>query len=305
MNGMEGSFVLSHMSSSKPHSLRRPALGLLLAAILSCATFLLGSCSDESASSPDTTVDPSIASFYMQGCWDPDSLTVERQTQEADLIIVGEIVQVDPSAWNSPDGKQWQPPEEVTLPIVYTTFYIKPTRVLKGEPRWGVPVAFRVTGPIAPPADNALGLSSRLSMGVGDKIVAFGGLEDRYGPGGVYKPAEAYWLTMEENSIWTEQDGNYVNKGHTKYEEERSLPLSALEAQIRKYVAAVSAAPMTVSGDSVIERPQSKRLFAATWGGGAPDGRVILPDARPSSLRSPQPARPLLFRIGGHNGGRA
>ena len=163
------------MSSSKPYSLRRPALVLLLAGVLSCTTFLLGSCSDESVSSPDTTVpdmpapdstiDPSFASFYTQACWDPDSLTVERQTQETDLIIVGEIVQIDPSAWNSPDGEQWQPPEEATLPIVYTTFYIKPTQVLKGEPQWGVPVAFRVTGPIAPPDDKALGLSSRLSMG--------------------------------------------------------------------------------------------------------------------------------------------
>ena len=78
--------------------------------------------------------------------------------------------------------------------------------------------------------------------------MAFGSLEGRYGPGGVYKPAEAYWLTMEENSIWTEQDGNYVNKGRTKYEEERSLPLSALEAQIRKYVAAMSAAPRPCPG---------------------------------------------------------
>ena len=100
------------MSSSKPYSLRRPALVLLLAGVLSCTTFLLGSCSDESASSPDTTVpdmpapdstiDPSFASFYTQACWDPDSLTVERQTQETDLIIVGEIVQIDASAWNRP-----------------------------------------------------------------------------------------------------------------------------------------------------------------------------------------------------------
>jgi hypothetical protein len=211
-------------------------LCLFLIALLSLA-FLVVSCSGKSPSSTDATLDASVASFWdVQASWDENYLTVARQTQEADLIVVGEVVKVDTSMWNSPDGKQWTPDEKETLPIVYTTFYVKPTQVLKGEPKWGTPVPFRVTGTIVAPSADSQSTSSRLGLGVGDTIVAFGSIEDRYGTGGVYKPAEAYWLAMEENSIWTEQDGQFVNKGHTKDPAERSLPLATLESEITALV---------------------------------------------------------------------
>jgi hypothetical protein len=172
----------------------------------------------------------------MNATWDENYLTVERQTQESDLIVVGKIVQIDAGKWNSPDGKQWQPPEEQTLPIVYTTFYVEPTRVLKGEPRWGGPVAFRMTGVIESSNKGVESSSGNLTLGVGDTVVVFGVIEDRYGPGGVYEPADAYWVTMGENSIWAEKSGKVVNGGHTKDPAEASLSEASLVSEISSYV---------------------------------------------------------------------
>ena len=78
--------------------------------------------------------------------WDPDYLTIEKQMELSGIVVAGTVVKIDAPRCNSPDGKEWSPPEDQTLPIVYTTFYVEPAQILKGTPEWGTPVAFRVTG---------------------------------------------------------------------------------------------------------------------------------------------------------------
>jgi hypothetical protein len=155
--------------------------------------------------------------------WDPDALTIEHQVEDSDIVVVGEIVKVDTPRWNSPDGKAWRPPEDQATAVFYTTFYIEPARLLKGTQKWGTPVAFRVMRGIA---------GGDVQLSVGDEVVAFGASDGRWGPGGVYQPAGAYWLTNENNSIWIAEAGLYRNQGYTKDPAEAALSLEALEDRV-------------------------------------------------------------------------
>ena len=155
--------------------------------------------------------------------WDPDALTIEKQVGYSAIIAVGTIVKIDESRWNSPDGEEWRPREEETLPIFYTTFYVEPTELLKGTPEWDTPIAFRVTGRTT---------EGDLHLSEGDKVVVFGASDQRYGTGGVYEPADAYWLTMENNSAWVEEAGVYKNQGRTKDPAEAALSLQALKVRV-------------------------------------------------------------------------
>ncbi|MFH0915518.1 MAG: hypothetical protein V1912_03610 [bacterium] len=157
--------------------------------------------------------------------WDRDHLTIEKHVEDSDIIAVGEIVEIDPPRWNSPDGEQWRPREEQTLAVLYTTFYVEPTALLKGTSEWGTPIAFRIqNGVVGGDAD----------LSVGERVVAFGASDGRYGPGAVYQPAGAYWLTNGNNSIWIQKGGIgvYRNQGYTKDPGEASLSLEELEARI-------------------------------------------------------------------------
>jgi len=85
-----------------------------------------------------------------------DFLKTERQFAGADIVVAGTIVKVDAARWNSPDGAEWKPDESVALPIPYTTFYIQPTQIVKGTPKWDTPIPFRVEGgAFGPDAANA------------------------------------------------------------------------------------------------------------------------------------------------------
>lgn len=183
----------------------------------------------------------------MAATWDRDYLTVEKQTERSEIIVAGKVVQIDTPRWNGPEGKQWKPSLATQEAVVYTTFYVKPTAILKGEPKWSRDlVAFRLTG-VFPNAVSSQQLSTTLTTGyqggspprlaVGDVVVAFGRLAPgRYG-GGVYDPAEAYWLTSAENSLWAGVDeSNLVNQGVTKYPDERALSLDSLALKVADYV---------------------------------------------------------------------
>ena len=173
-------------------------------------------------------------------------LTIERQTELSGIIIVGQVVRVDTPKWNGSGGKQasrfscasWDP-------TVYATFYVEPSQELKGEPKWGTPVAFRVEGVVTEsettdefvatlPSVEDSSLVTRI--GVGDTVVAFGEVAaDRYG-GGVYEPADAYWLTMGDSSLWSDEGGDFFNHGLMRDEEEKHLSLAALVSKIEGYL---------------------------------------------------------------------
>jgi hypothetical protein len=67
-----------------------------------------------------------------------EQLTIERQTARSDIIVVGNVVRVDKARWNGSGGKK---PGQLSclpdvMPIVYSTFYVEPSQVLKGVQRW-------------------------------------------------------------------------------------------------------------------------------------------------------------------------
>ena len=178
-------------------------------------------------------------------------LTVERDTELSEIIVTGRVVRVDPAKWNGPHGRMagrfscasWDP-------MVYATFYVQPEQVLKGTPKWGTPIAFRLSGAITgsgttdafiatlTTTEDDAGPATRLA--VGDTVVVFGQVATgRYG-GGVYEPDGAYWLTMDDSSLWSGSeaaDGEKVrNNGLMRYEDEKEMPLDSLIAKIQAYV---------------------------------------------------------------------
>jgi len=75
--------------------------------------------------------------------------SLERCTNESQLIVQGTVTKVDPPHPAAGD---------VTNP--YIAFYVEPDEVLKGSPRFGTPVAFALLAPVGgaaePPAESPL-----------------------------------------------------------------------------------------------------------------------------------------------------
>jgi hypothetical protein len=130
-----------------------------------------------------------------------EQLTIERQTARSDIIVVGNVVRVDKARWNGSGGKK---PGQLSclpdvMPIVYSTFYVEPSQVLKGVQRWGAPIAFRTTAVLTgsnTPAGFVATLPSiedtpsGMEVAVGDRVVAFGEADaTRYGAGCTNRPA--------------------------------------------------------------------------------------------------------------------
>ncbi len=178
-------------------------------------------------------------------------LTIERETELSEIIVTGKVVRVDPAKWNGPHGKKagmfscasWDP-------MVYATFYVQPEHVLKGTPKWGTPIAFRLSGAITESGttdafiatmtttEDDSGPATRLA--VGDTVVVFGEVgAQRYG-GGVYEPEGAYWLTMDDSSLWSGSEaadgGKVRNRGLMRYQDEREMSVDSLTAKIQAYV---------------------------------------------------------------------
>jgi hypothetical protein len=233
------------MNLPKNARLFRGARGCLLLASVVVVAMALLSCSGQSSTSSDqttvskmaasdTTLDPTIASSSMNGYKIIDNLTVERFTHISDIIMVGEITQIDAPKWNGPGGTYTTYAEEDSpLPIVYTTFYVKPTQLLKGKPKWGSPVAFRMLG-IVSPSDTG-SPQPLLAVGVGQTVVVFGQDDKKRYGGGVYDPADAYWLTGGEDSVWGESAGEFINQGLTKQKDEKKLSLTSLKSKVSRY----------------------------------------------------------------------
>ncbi len=62
----------------------------------------------------------------------------------AELIVYGKVVKVDPARWSTPDGQPRDSRSDASaFARIYTTFYVEPTEI-KGTPRFGTPVAIMV-----------------------------------------------------------------------------------------------------------------------------------------------------------------
>ena len=183
--------------------------------------------------------------------WDPAKLTVISLAMDSDLVAAGTVVKVDEPRWNSADGKQWTPTGD-SFALVYETLYVQLDQTFKGAPRWGDPVAFRVW------TNTTQG---RPSLAVGDKVVAFGVANTKlYGPEGVYEPADAYWLTADNNSLWVEKEGTYVNQGHTRDADESSMTLADIQSR------ALEAQELTTTLPGQFQEPPSTEAFGAAGG---------------------------------------
>jgi Domain of unknown function (DUF4829) len=62
----------------------------------------------------------------------------------ADLIVYGKVVKVDPARWSTPDGQPRDGRSDGSaFARIYTTFYIEPAEIT-GTPRFGTPIAIMV-----------------------------------------------------------------------------------------------------------------------------------------------------------------
>ncbi|NLT35465.1 MAG: hypothetical protein GXX83_06165 [Gaiellales bacterium] len=181
---------------------------------------------------------PTAEKWTMDASWAYGTRTIKTQTETAEIIAVGEVTKVDPARWNSPDGKQWEPKEEGSLAMVYTTFYVQPTRLLKGESKFGTPIPFRVVGGIIGDTGQAAnaGADAKFStIASGQQVIVFGLDDHRFGSECSWTPA-AYWLPSDVNSMWRMEGDTYNCLGQTDLEGEQRMARPDLEAAISGYL---------------------------------------------------------------------
>lgn len=214
------------------------ALGLLLALLMAgCGASGAGSSGSTPASTGTAqTTSPPPTQFRQEAAYDPEALTLKNLVKQSDIVVVGKIVKVDPARWNNAANTEWTPTQGTdNLPLVYTTFYVEPEQILKGTPKWGEPIAFRTVGGTATGMDTPVDRveTGNLSLRVGDRIFLLGTSKQFYGSEPVYQPADAYWLTLDENGVWALQDDEFVNQGFTKNANEKKMKLKDIVAAIQ------------------------------------------------------------------------
>jgi hypothetical protein len=171
----------------------------------------------------------------MDALWPEGYTTISNQTQKSDVIVYGEVVKIDPGRWNSPDGRDWTPKDEMTVKLIYTTFYVKPVEMMKGKPKWGDPIAFRVSGGTVP-GDDLIRASddfgSLEGLSVGDRVLVFGAeLPGKYGDETSYTP-DGYWLVAETYSAFLEHDDAFKALGGATSPSEKGSTLAQMKASI-------------------------------------------------------------------------
>lgn len=155
----------------------------------------------ETTLNPDLVIErPSSGGFAVFASTAPQQLDPAYQAREADVIVLGTVLEVSPARWNSPDGREWSGSTDEDMPIVYTGFLVKPTEVLKGEPAWGSPVAFRTLGGVfGESAGSGPNMGEFADVRVGDEIIIMG--VDRPFYGGSYD-RPAYWSLVNATSVY-------------------------------------------------------------------------------------------------------
>ena len=184
------------------------------------------------------------AIYRAQGSVPAGALAITQQAQRADVVVRGTIERVDDARWNSKDGLLWNPQESsLDMPVVYTTFYVTPKRIYKGNLKWGSPVAFRILGGALGPDKDAATQSADApfpELKIGDEVVVFG-KDDSVRYGGVFVP-EAYWAMWDSHSLLRKgENGEFVNLGGAETPDEEVVATSGLE-QLLSGAGATSAA---------------------------------------------------------------
>jgi hypothetical protein len=161
--------------------------------------------------------------------------------KSADIIVYGKVVKIDPSRWNSPDGKAREPddPSGMSIPATYQTVYVQPTETLKGAPKWGAPVAFMVVNSGAVGDETGVVAVGNTVLVIGQDYMSKGGL---YGK--VYWKSNAYFAQDSYTSIYVMTGGRllkstYVSEMYSNYYAPRgnrisTVTLAALREAIDK-----------------------------------------------------------------------
>jgi len=153
----------------------------------------------------DSTTTSERRTMTIEASVSKNAVMPEAQAKYSEIIVYGTVTSVAPGRWNSSDGKVWTPAKETDTPVIYGTFYVEPIQVLKGEPRFGTPVAFMIPGG----TEGVIGGP----VAVGDRVIVFGRyMQQLYGD--VYWDREAYFPQSMEYSIYVENaDGKLTNLG--------------------------------------------------------------------------------------------
>ena len=173
--------------------------------------------------------------YGVDALWPEDLVLVSGQVLNSDVIVVGAVTDILPARWNSPDGKEWRPEEDVALPVVYTTFMIEPQEVLKGPPKTGTPIAFRVPGGVvgsgAHVGDVDLG-GDFPHLAVGDQVLVFGVDDQRFGPGAHYEP-DGHWLLASAASVFRADGATYRRLTDAHLPEEDTVTPAEIRMTVR------------------------------------------------------------------------
>jgi hypothetical protein len=215
---------------------RKALIGILAAAalvILAASLIVVAANGSDKVAAATTTTNPhahmTIEAFFGKGVRAP-----AQAAKDADIVVYGTVVGVDPGRWNSADGNQWTSKADTDVPAIYRTFYVKLSEVLKGKPKWGTPVAFIVVGGTAGEVSGP--------VTVGDAVLVFG--RDLMSEGGLYGNVvwqkDAYFAQHNEFSIFVERAGTLEVTASEKDPEYATASLSALRAEL-------SAVPTTSS----------------------------------------------------------
>lgn len=180
---------------------------LLLASVLTLSLIVVGCGTGNDLSQGSTSSSENSKQSMQILATTVDWIDFPLDGQEhAEIIVYGKVTKIDPGQWNSPDGKWWEPddPSGMSMGIIYRTYYVEPTEVLKGTPKWGTPVAFIVEGGTE---GETIG-----PVWVGDTVLVLGAdYADTGVYGKVYWKENAYFSMAGDTTVFVLRDGT-LNK---------------------------------------------------------------------------------------------
>ncbi len=232
----------------------RSRLACLVATAFAAALLLPAGCGYTGAEGVQQPGSVSRAEFVS---YDPSYFTLAKMAETSDICIVGTVVGQDPARWNSPDGEQWTPDEEVTLPVVFTAYYVEPAETLLGSPAWGSPVVVLARGGVLPDGSTYEVNDIVSPMKLGQEVILFGTAANYYGP---FVPTNAYWLTVDNNSLWIKEGGSYVCRGHSEPLDNRSLTLDQFKGKL-----AAVAPPVTETVATTVTTDYRSMTTSEAW----------------------------------------
>lgn len=250
------------MVTSIPRRKHTPLALVALAAVLVVALLPLGGCGPAEAVEPPANA----VQHFQDADYDPAYLTLAKQAEISDICIAGKVVGENPARWNSPDGNEWTPDENITLPMVFTTYYIEPTEVLFGTPAWGIPVIVLAVGGVLPDGSTYAANGVVSPMETGQEVILFGTTKNYHGP---YVNTAAYWLSVDNNSVWVKQGDRYVCQGHAEPVVNRSLTLEEFKTRL------AAVAPTTSSTASTTTIDYGLMTTSAEWANRSREGQRV------------------------------